>query len=120
MSHETRQPTTVIILTKKWSASWNGHERNEQAITRTINDTHTNVGFEMAKQWEDTQSVTIGARSETVRTHGYERIVTIVSHTRNPDFTKTKKKWNGERSFNWQGSGDVTFKVESFAEAAPN
>ncbi|KIL83902.1 hypothetical protein FAVG1_12879 [Fusarium avenaceum] len=119
MSHETRQPTTVIELTKPWSADWNGHERNEQEITKRITAAHVNTGFEMAKQWKDTRSVTIGSRSETINPHGYERIITIVSHTRNPDFTKTKKNWKGERSFNWQGSGNVTFKVESFAEDAP-
>lgn len=89
------------------------------SITNSITAAHVNIGFDMAKQWDDTRSVSIGSRSETIRPHGYERFITIMSHTRNPDFTKTKKDWKGRRSFNWQGSGTVTFKVESFAEEAP-
>jgi hypothetical protein len=116
MAHETRQPTTVIELTKPWSASWNGNHRNEQAITNSITAAFETTGFNMAKEWADTRSISIGSRSETVNPHGYERIITILSHTRNPDYTKTKTDWRGRTTFNWQGSGEVRFKVESFAE----
>ncbi|KAK5099547.1 hypothetical protein LTR70_002448 [Exophiala xenobiotica] len=120
MAHETRQPTTVIETTQPWSAAWDGHERNDQAITRSITAAHETTAFNIVKQWEDTRSVSIGSRAETIHPHGYERIITIMSHTRNPDFTKTKKKWDGTRTFNWQGSGTVTFKVASFAEKRPH
>jgi hypothetical protein len=119
MAHETRQPTTVIEVTKPWSAAWSGRNRNDQEITNSISAAHENTGFNMAKEWEDTRTVTIGSRSETIRPEGYERIITIVGHTRNPDYTKTKSDWRGRGSFNWQGSGTVTFKVESFAEDKP-
>lgn len=118
MSSETRQPTTTIELTKPWSASWDGHERNDQAITVAITTVQVETGFNMAKQWEDTRSVSIGSRSETIHPHGYERIITILGQTRGPDRTKTKKDARGRRTFNWQGSGTVTYKVNSFAEVA--
>ncbi|PNP51742.1 hypothetical protein THARTR1_07511 [Trichoderma harzianum] len=119
MSHETRQPTTVIEMTQPWSAAWSGRHRNDQEITRKITAAHEDTAFNIVKQWQDTRSVSIGSRAETIHPEGYERVITIVSHTRNPDYTKTKKDWSGRSSFNWQGSGSVTFKVDSFAEKQP-
>ena len=92
MAHETRQPTTVIEMTKPWNADWNGIHRNDQAITNSITAAYETTDFNMAKEWQDTRSI---SRSETIRPHGYGRIITILSHTRNPDYTKTKKDWKG-------------------------
>jgi hypothetical protein len=73
----------------------------------------------MAIEREDIQTITIGSRSETICPKGYERIIIIVSHNQNLDYTKIKSDWWGRGLFNWQGSRMVTFKVESFAEDKP-
>src|SRR5438067_49542 len=118
MSHETRQPTTVIELEQPWHAAWSGRHRNDVAIDDSISTAIQTVVFNILKGWEDTRSVAIGSLSETINPHGYERIATIVGITRGPEHTKTKNIPGKGGSFNWQGTGTAKIKVESFAETA--
>lgn len=118
MSHETRQPTTVIEDELDWHAAWSGRHRNDVEIESSIIAAIQNSVFDTVKGWEDTRSVAIGARSETINPHGYERIARIVEKKITKDRSKTKSI-AGRGSFNWQGIGTAKYHVDSFAEDAP-
>ena len=120
MSHETRQPTTVIEFETPYNAAWSGRHRNDVEIQQSITNAIQAIAADKIKHWEDTRSVAVGSLpAQVVNTHGYERIGEILNIARGKEYTKTKNIIGKGSSFNWQGEGTARIKVSSFAEVAP-